>query len=200
MRNRTKRNQCQVSMLATALPISRRSMYGVLVGLRLEWNASWQSAQSPVSRDGCADATVVADVVGGCECTTATNCATRINAAPKTAIDRLRLKRVELLHGIAIQSRGVLRISTSLYIRVYALYEIRARALARDCSSALEAAQRLPTTLVESNAMAIVFKIRMANTDGLILQIRGSARGWTYPVRQVRALVRMSGRSEYRCC
>ena len=111
-------------------------MLGVLVGFRLEWIASWQSAQSPVSRDGCADATVVAGFVGGCECTAATNCATRINAAPKTAIERFRRERVELLQRIAIQTRGVLRISTSLYIRVYALYEIRARALARDCSSA----------------------------------------------------------------
>ncbi len=64
---------CPVSMLASARPVSRRSMLGVLVGLRLEWNASWHSAQRPLSRAGCADATVVADRVGGCECTTATN-------------------------------------------------------------------------------------------------------------------------------
>lgn len=138
---------CQVSMLVSVHPNSRRSMFGALVGLRLEWNASWQNAQSPVSTDGCADETVRGGAAAGCECTTATNCATRINAAPKTAIDCLRLERVELLHEIAIQSPGADRFSIHGYIRVWAVNDTRAasslREFPRDRARQLAVAKRV---------------------------------------------------------
>ncbi len=39
----------QESVLATVLSICRGSTNGALVELRLEWNASWQTGQSPLS-------------------------------------------------------------------------------------------------------------------------------------------------------
>ncbi len=77
-----------------------------------------------MSGDGCADETVRADSAAGCQCTAPTNCATRTNAAPKTAIERLRRERVELLQEIAIQTRGAARVPQSPCIRVCAVNEI----------------------------------------------------------------------------